>query len=279
MAIGRTEHPVRRPLLRRASATTVAFLAMAAFALPAPAAPAAGPTATPVSSAIAAAIADPGRPAADREQDARRKAAELLAFAGIEPGMHVLDAFSAGGYYTELLSRLVGPDGAVIAYNNPPYAKFAAKGIAARYAGDRLPNVTQVTEDLEQLELEPRSLDAVIFVMSYHDLYWRPADGSWPPTDPAQMLAKLHAALKVGGVVIVQDHVAAPGGDTAAVVDALHRIDPEVVKRDFARAGFAFEASSELLAQPRDDHTKLVFDEAIRGRTDQFVFRFRRPGP
>jgi predicted methyltransferase len=242
----------------------------AAHAVVAPAAPPA---------AIEAALESAERPAADREQDARRKPAEFLAFAGIAPGMQVMDAFSAGGYYTELLSRIVGEGGKVIAYNNPPYAKFAEKGIAARYAGNRLPNVEQLTVDVDKLELAPRGLDAVIFVMSFHDLYWRPADGSWPPTDPAQLLAKLHAALKVGGVVVVQDHVATPGGDTAGVVDKLHRIDPAVVKREFERAGFAFDGETVMLAHPDDDHTKLVFDPAIRGKTDQFVYRFRRPGP
>ncbi len=121
--------------------------------------------------------------------------------------MYVVDAFSAGGYYTELLARVVGAKGQVTAYNNPPYAQFAAKGIAARYAGDRLPNVRQVTATLEDLQLIPSSQDAAFFVMSYHDLYWRPSDGSWPATDPMLLLAKLHAALKPGGVVVVQDHV------------------------------------------------------------------------
>jgi len=229
--------------------------------------------------AIDAALASPDRPEADRAQDERRKAREFLEFAGIEPGMRVLDAFAASGYYTELLSRIVGPEGEVIAYNNPAYAQFAAKGIEARYAGNRLPNVRQLTADVDALELTPDSLDAAIFVMSYHDLYWKPADGSWTPTDPMQMLRTLHAALKAGGVVIVQDHVAAPGGDTAEVVDQLHRIDPEVVRRDFKAAGFALEAESPMLAHPEDDHTKGVFDPAIRGRSDQFVFKFRRPGP
>ena len=239
------------------------------------------PTAVPKHDAtgISAALANPDRLPVDREQDERRKAKEFLEFAGIAPGMHVLDAFSAGGYYTELLARIVGPKGEVIAYNNPPYAKFAEKGIALRYAGGRLPNVRQVTSTIEALELEPASLDAAIFVMSYHDLYWRPADGSWPPTDPAQLLAKLYAALKPGGVIVVQDHVAAAGGDTAAVVDALHRIDPAIVKRDFKAAGFVLEAESDLLAHPDDDHTLGVFDPKIRGRTDQFVMKFRRPGP
>ena len=236
-----------------------------------------GLSAAAQSAAIDAAIASPQRPVADREQDERRKARSVLEFSGIESGMTVLDAFSAGGYYTELLARLVGPAGKVIAYNNPPYAKFAEKGIAARYAGDRLPNVRQVTSTIEDLELAPASLDAVIFVMSYHDLYWRPADGSWPPTDPALLLGKLHAALKPGGVIVVQDHVATAGGDTAVVVDKLHRIDPAVVKADFARAGFTLDAASDVLAHPDDAHTIMVFDEAIRGKTDQFLFRFRKP--
>jgi predicted methyltransferase len=236
-----------------------------------------GLSAAAQSAAIDAAIASPQRPVADREQDERRKARSVLEFSGIESGMTVLDAFSAGGYYTELLARLVGPAGKVIAYNNPPYAKFAEKGIAARYAGDRLPNVRQVTSTIEDLELAHASVDAVIFVMSYHDLYWRPADGSWPPTDPALLLGKLHAALKPGGVIVVQDHVATAGGDTAVVVDKLHRIDPAVVKADFARAGFTLDAASDVLAHPDDAHTIMVFDEAIRGKTDQFLFRFRKP--
>jgi predicted methyltransferase len=238
---------------------------------------ASAPQAATPDKAIESAIASPDRPAADREQDAHRKPDEILAFLGVAPGMRVLDAFSAGGYYTELLARMVGVDGEVIAYNNPPYAKFAEKGIAARYAENRLPNARQVTSTLEDLKLEPGSLDAALFVMSYHDLYWRPADGSWPPTDPSLLLAKLHAALKPGGVIVVQDHVAAPGGDASEVVDKLHRIDPTIVKRDFERAGFAFDGASTTLVHPDDDHTKGVFDPAIRGKTDQFVFRFRKP--
>jgi predicted methyltransferase len=227
-------------------------------------------------SSVPDAIANPGRPSTDREQDAHRKPAEILAFVGVGRDMQVMDVFSAGGYYTELLARVVGPAGKVIAYNNPPYARFAEKGIAARYAGDRLPNVQQVTSTIDDLELAPASLDAAIFIMSYHDLYWRPADGSWPPTDPAQLLGKLHAALKPGGVIVVQDHVATAGGDTAEVVDKLHRIDPAVVKADFAKAGFILDGESDVLAHPDDTHTILVFDEAIRGKTDQFLFRFRK---
>jgi len=258
-------------------ALTLALITIVALAQPLSPALAADALAQGDAAAIAAAIASPDRPKADHEQDARRKLQQVLEFAGIAPGMYVIDVFSAGGYYTELLSRTVGAKGQVIAYNNPAYAKFAEKGIAVRYDGNRLPNVRQVTSSIEDLKLIPASLDTAIFVMSYHDLYWRPTDGSWPATDPMLLLAKLYAALKPGGVVVVQDHVATPGGDPAKVVDSLHRIDPALVKRDFEKAGFVLDGESTLLAHPEDDHSKLVYDDAIRGRTDQFLFRFRKP--
>ena len=258
-------------------ALTLVLITFVALAQPLPPALAADEVAQGDAAAIAAAIASPDRPQADVEQDARRKPQQVLEFAGIAPGMYVMDVFSAGGYYTEVLARTVGAKGQVIAYNNPPYAKFAEKGIATRYDGNRLPNVRQVTSSIEDLKLIPASLDAAIFVMSYHDLYWRPTDGSWPATDPMLLLARLYAALKPGGVVIAQDHVATPGGDPAKVVDSVHRIDPALVKRDFEKAGFVLDGESGLLAHPDDDHSKLVFDDAIRGRTDQFLFRFRKP--
>lgn len=261
---------------RRAIATMV--IAAMAILLAATGAVASDTAGVDGARAVAAALASIDRPAGDPEQDERRKPAEILALLGAAPGMRVIDVLSGGGYYSELLSRIVGEEGEVIAYNNPPYAKFAAKGIAARYAANRLPNVRQVTSTIEELELAPASLDAALFVMSYHDLYWRPADGAWPPTDPALLLRKLEAALEPGGVVVVQDHVANPGGDPAQGVDTLHRIDPALVKRDFERAGFEFDGESAVLAHPDDDHSKLVFDESIRGSTDQFVFRFRKPG-
>ena len=154
----------------------------------------------------------------------------------------------------------------MIAYNNPAYAGFSAKEIAARYAGNRLSNVRQLTAEVDALTLAPGSLDGAIFVMSLSRLYWRPQDGSWTRTDPKLMLSKLHAALKDGGVVIVQDHVANPGGDAAAIVDKLHRIDPALVRRDFEAAGFKFDGESGALKHEADDHTKLVFDPADPGQ-------------
>jgi predicted methyltransferase len=235
-----------------------------------------GPAATGVAdnAAIDAALANPARFAGDREQDEARKSKDVLVFLGARPGMHVIDYFSAGGYNTELLSLIVGPEGRVIAYNNDAYSKFAGKQPAERFGNNRLPNVEQVTSAPEQLSLPPESLDAALFVLSYHDLHWRAKDGSWPDTDPAAALAQLVPALKQDAVVVVVDHVANPGGDPAEIVDALHRIDPEIIKRDFEAAGLTFESEANFLRNPEDDHTKPVFDEAIRGKTDRVVMRF-----
>jgi predicted methyltransferase len=227
--------------------------------------------------AIAAAIASPARLTGDADQDTWRKPEVILDVLGVESGMEVIDVFAAGGYYTELLARAVGPLGRVIAYNNAPYAQFAGAKLEERYGGARLPNVEQLTVPVNELVLAPASLDAALFVMSYHDLYWRPDDGSWPETDPAELLASLYVGLRPGGVVVVQDHVANPGVDPVTGVGELHRIDPEIVKRDFARAGFVFDGGSEALRHPDDDHTLSVFDPSIRQRTDQFIYRFVKP--
>jgi predicted methyltransferase len=234
------------------------------------------PAATGVAdvAAINAALANPARFPGDREQDERRKAKDVLVFLGARPGMHVIDYFAAGGFNTELLSLIVGPEGRVIAYNNKPYREFAGKQPDERFGNNRLPNVEQVTEAPEELSLPPESLDAALFVLAYHDLHWRAKDGSWPTTDPAAALARLVPALKQGAVVVVVDHVANPGGDPGEVVDKLHRIDPDLIKREFEAAGLTFESEANFLRNPDDDHTKPVFDDAIKGKTDRVAMRF-----
>ena len=130
---------------------------------------------------------------------------------------------------------------------------------------------------LSQLTIEPQTLDAAIFVQAFHDLHWRSAKGDWPKTDPAQSLAQVVRALKPGATVLVIDHVANAGSNPDESVDALHRIDPEVVKREFTAAGLVFDSESKLFANPADDHSKLVFDPQVSHKTDQFVFKFKKP--
>jgi predicted methyltransferase len=237
-----------------------------------------GPAATglPDVAAIDAALANAGRFTGDQEQDLTRESKDVMMFLGARPGMHVIDYFSAGGYNTELLSLIVGPQGKVIAYNNEPYLKFAGKQPEERFAKERLANVVQVTTAPDELPLEPESLDAALFVLSYHDLHWRAKDDSWPKLDPKAALAKLAATLKQGASVVVIDHVANPGGDTGAIVDALHRIDPAVIKSDFEAAGLMFESEANFLRNPQDDHTKPVFDDSIKGKTDRVAMKFMK---
>jgi predicted methyltransferase len=239
-----------------------------------PAAAAAAPTAD--SAAIDAAVASADRTAADKERDARSRPAEVLTFMELRPDQNALDYFAAAGYYTELMSRVVGPNGKVIAYNNPEYRKFSQDGPTKRYGNNRLPNVTEVTTPVESVQLEPASLDAVLFMQGYHDLYWRPKDGSWPQTDPAKALAQLVPALKPGAVVVVVDHVANAGVDPTESATSMHRIDPAIIKRDFEAAGLKFESESPAFASSADDHSKEVFDKAIRYKTDQVMYKFRK---
>lgn len=229
------------------------------------------------SSEVRAAIDAPDRLAGDRDEDAWRKPDVVLSYLEVRPGMQVIDYFAGGGYFTELLSRAVGPQGHVIAYNNDPYQKYAADKPAQRYRNERLPNVVQVTSPPEQLQLEPESLDAALFVLSYHDLHWQSKDNSWPKTDPHTALTRLAAALKPGGVVVVIDHAARPGSDPATSVDALHRIDPAVIRRDFAAAGFTFEGESEAFRNPDDNYDVGVFEPPVRHKTDRVMYKFRKP--
>jgi predicted methyltransferase len=223
---------------------------------------------------IQATLTHPDRLAGDAIEDEWRKPAEVLKVLDAKPGMRVLDYLSGGGYYTELLARIVGPQGQVIAFNNAPYLKYAAEKPAQRYGNQRLSNVAQLTTAPEDLPLNPESLDAALFVQSYHDLHWVSKDGSWPATDPKASLAKLATALKPGAVVVVVDHVAAAGSDPATSVDTLHRIDPDIIKRDFEAAGLKFESESDALRNSADDHTQGVFEPSIRHKTDQVVYRF-----
>jgi predicted methyltransferase len=149
--------------------------------------------------------------------------------------------------------------------------------LTQRYKQQRLPNVELLTARHAELRLEPGSLDMVLMSMVYHDTYWQEPGVDWGPIDQQALLREFFAALRPGGIVGVIDHVADAGTDPRTVAHALHRIDPEVVKRDFARAGFVLEAESNALRRAGDDHRLGVFDPAIVGRTDRFVMRFRRP--
>ncbi len=227
--------------------------------------------------AIAASIGSSERPAADRERDAWAKPEVVLTLLGARPGMHVIDYLAGDGYYSELLARIVGPNGEVILYNNGGYASFIGQMLVKRFEGHRVPNTLEKVAEIDELKLPAESLDAALFVMSYHDVYFTPHGAQGPMGDAAQMVGALFGALKKGGVVVVQDHVAT-GADPGQSVQKLHRIDPAVVKRTFEQAGFTLDTDDTTFRNTTDDHTKMVFDPSVRHKTDQFLYRFRKPG-
>ena len=225
---------------------------------------------------VAAAMADAGRSEADRERDATRKPDEVLAFMGIAEGMTVLDMFSGGGYYTEVLAAAVGDAGRVHAHNNQAYLAYAEDELAKRFAPGRLGNVTRFAAENNELDLPADTFDMVTMMLAYHDVYFVDEKNGWPRIDGPAMLAEIHAAMRPGAVLAVVDHVAAPGAP-ADSGGTLHRIDPARVEKDLVAAGFELEASSDALHNPADDHAKPMYDPAVRGKTDRMVLRFRKP--
>jgi predicted methyltransferase len=220
------------------------------------------------------AIAAPDRTDKDRERDLREHPAEVLAFAGFKPGMTIADLFGGGGYYSEILAHVVGPRGKVLLVNNPAYAAFAKDDLAARFHDGRLPRIERLVVPNEKLNLGTATLDGALFVMSYHDLYYANGD-DFPHIDAAQFLDQVHAALKPGGRLLVVDHVAAAGSGSAPA-QTLHRIDETFAIKDFEAHGFDLAGRYDGLHNTTDDHTKLVFDPAIRGHTDRFVHVYIR---
>lgn len=225
---------------------------------------------------LAVAVSTPGRPAADVALDAGRKPAEMLALAGLRPGDRVLDVMAGEGYYSRLAATVVGPKGDVIALNPMAYLKDAK--VAAVWEGLKAesPQVTLLTGPSDETAL-PGRFDLSIFHLTYHDLYWESAKYGYPRMDPAVFLSKLYAATSPGGRVLVVDHVGAAGVDPRVEADKTHRIDPAVIPRDFEKAGFRLVKQSEALRNPADDVSKLVFDPAVRGKTDRMVWLFEKP--
>lgn len=232
---------------------------------------AAAPTAVP-SKALQAALADPARPAADRDRDAARHPGELLAFAGVKRGQKVADFIMGGGYWTRILSGAVGSTGKVYAYQPGEFIGYrAAYGTEQDAAVAGRANVVANRESLRSFTFaEP--LDTIVTVQNWHDLHIK----LFPAGASAMIARRLFAALKPGGTLLVIDHVGT-NPTPFAVADTLHRGDAAATRKELEAAGFRFDGQSAILALPSDAHTASVFDPAIRGKTDQFVYRFRKP--
>src|SRR5687768_11672891 len=217
----------------------------------------------------ASVAATSARSEANVKLDESRKPAEVLKFLGPQKGMRVSDPFGGNLYWAEIMAPAVGPNGRVTIWQPQ---QFYSQKIYDNYTAlkAKQPNVWMRVSPFEAPDLPANTYDFMLINLDYHDVYWESAKNGVVRMDPDQWLKTIYAAMKPGTVVGVIDHIANPG-DPRQTVDKLHRIDPAVVKADFKRAGFVLEGESNLLRSPADDHSLLVFDPAIRGKTDRFI--------
>ena len=265
---------------------TIASVSLAALALTAcgekaaetPAAPVetAAPAAPPAPDYVAV-VASPERLPADSARDTARKPADVLAFSKIMTGNTVIDMEAGGGYYTELISRVVGPTGKVLMQQPKEFEQFYKDDIAARTGNGRLANVTTSFSTFDKLDAPDASVDVVTWFQGPHELFCKEACSNAPMGEPAAVFAEISRVLKPGGYLVIMDHVAPQGAPTKSGND-LHSIDPMQVKALATAGGFALDEESTILANPADDYTKGVFDDAVRGKTDQFLLRYKKPG-
>jgi predicted methyltransferase len=225
---------------------------------------------------IAESLASPDRLEQDRAKDPLRRPDLVLSFFDIEPGMTVLDLFSGGGYYTEIVSRVVGENGKVVAHNNEAYLEYAKDAISARYANDRLANVDRITSEADELSLPAATFDAALAMLTWHDFYYLDEENDWPAIDTPALITRLCSALKPGAILGISDHVAFTGSDPGESGKELHRIDPDRIKDSLAGSCFEFKGEISVLRNPDDDHSKPMFAEGIRGKTDRVVYKFQR---
>jgi predicted methyltransferase len=226
--------------------------------------------------AIAESLASPDRIELDRKSDPLRRPDLVLEFFEIRPGMTVLDLFSGDGYYTEIVARVVGEQGKVVAHNNEAYLAYAKDGLNGRFADNRLPKVEQQTAEADELELPANTFDAALAMLTWHDFYYVDPKNGWPEIDEKALVQKLCVALKPGAVLGVTDHVAAPGSNPEESGQQLHRIDPQRIKDDLAGSCFEYEGELAVLRNSEDDLSQPMYAQGIRGRTDRVVYKFRK---
>jgi len=243
-------------------------LSAALFALAAPLAAHAQTVPAP----IATALGDAGRPQADKDRDAGRHPGEILAFAEVAPGEKVADFIMGGGYWTRILAPTVGAKGKVYAYQPAEFIQFrAAYAEEQKAAVAGRANVVALSDSLKSFAF-PEPLDAIVTVQNWHDLHLKSA----PPGAAKAIAKKLYDSLKPGGVLLVIDHVANTDPEFA-LPQTLHRIDPAAARAEIESVGFKFEGELPRLRNTADPHTANVFTPEVRGKTDQFIYKFRKP--
>ncbi len=221
------------------------------------------------------AVANPARSANDVKRDKIDHPAELLRLAGIKPGARVLDFLTGDGYYSELLSYVVGPTGSVVMLNNAAFEGWSEGGAQKRIANKRLPNVESRIADVNKMDLAPGSFDAILVIKVYHDLYWVDPKGTWPKIDVPVVLDQLARALKPGGVLLLVDHSAKAGRGNADA-GSTHRIEETFARKDFESRGLELTAHSDVLRRPDDKRELVSYEQPAFGKTDRFALVFRK---
>jgi len=224
---------------------------------------------------IAAAVFHPERPADDRARNIERKPIEVLRFFGVAPGQAVFEFYAGGGWYSEILARTVGSEGALVLHNNPLFAQYFSEAFEARDLPERFETVSYMPVAPGDLDLAPSRFDRALMILSYHDLLYPPEEDT-PIPDRVRLLREIFDGLKPGGVLGVVDHSAPPDVPPRQAGERLHRLDPQLLRYEAETAGFIFDGASRALANPEDDRRKPIFDME-RGSTDRFVYRFRKP--
>jgi len=232
---------------------------------------------------LAKLLLDVSRNKADAERDEARKPADVMYFAEISSGDHVLDLFAGGGWYTELFSLAVGQKGKVYAQNDNVIWQFAEKGITERTRNNRLANVERLDRvEIVDMKVENKSVDLVFTALNYHDLFFTHSiqDGKVikireKPVDHHTALAKIKSVLKDDGIFVIIDHAGVAGSGYNAPND-VHRIDPDIVKYQMKEAGFTLIEEAFYLRNENDDLSSHVFAKDVRGATDRFVYKFAK---
>lgn len=215
------------------------------------------------------ALNNPARPEADKARDASRQPVQVLSFLGLQEGMTALDIMASTGWYTEVLSHAVGPQGTVLMQNSPQSLgmRNTEAGVQERLANNRLPNVRRVDRGMDDLGIAAGSVDFALTALNFHDLY----NGN--PAAAQAMLAAVKATLKSGGILAIIDHRGNTGADNAA----LHRITLDEVAQAVTEAGFVIAGVSDILHAADDPRTSGPFDASLGRNTDRLVIRAMKP--
>ena len=227
-------------------------------------------------SPISDAVKSVHRPTKDLALDVDRKPAEILDFFQVTPESQVLEVFAGGGYYTELLNNIVGKDGHVTVYEDSMWYDYSKSASDKRHLGNRLKNTNTVISDMNTLQLPKDKYDTALIILGLHDIYLKSEKSlAGEKRDIKHFLKALYHSIKPGGIMGIIEHEAKTDEKPSTSAE-LHRLNSKFITKHMLAAGFVLEVSSDLLANANDDHTKVVWSEGLRRKTDRSVLKFRK---